>query len=154
MRNRVLVMSINEKDSITDFRLLWKALFVLFSVIIGFVVAEHVGLQNGFIALFGAGLMLLLYSFGKSHNKRDEQVEDVLNRVDWTTIFFFCGLFVIVGALEETGFLTKVGNYLVEITGGSIKKSVYVVLSVSAVFSAMVDNIPFVATIPRWQKPL
>jgi Na+/H+ antiporter NhaD/arsenite permease-like protein len=146
MRNRVLVMSINEKDSITDFRLLWKALFVLFSVIIGFVVAEHVGLQNGFIALFGAGLMLLLYSFGKSHNKRDEQVEDVLNRVDWTTIFFFCGLFVIVGALEETGFLTKVGNYLVEITGGSIKKSVYVVLSVSAVFSAMVDNIPFVAT--------
>ena len=146
MRNRVLVMSINEKDAITDFRLLWKALFVLFSVITGFIVAEHIGLQNGFIALFGAGLMLLLYSFGKYHNKRDEQVEDVLNRVDWTTIFFFCGLFVIVGALEETGFLTKVGNYLVEVTGGSIKKSVYVVLSVSAVFSAMVDNIPFVAT--------
>jgi Na+/H+ antiporter NhaD/arsenite permease-like protein len=146
MRNRVLVMSVNEKDSITDFKLLWKALFVLFSVIIGFIVAEHVGLQNGFIALLGAAIMLLLYSFGKSHNKRDEQVEDVLNRVDWTTIFFFCGLFVIVGALEETGFLTKVGNYLVEITGGSIKKSVYVVLSVSAVFSAMVDNIPFVAT--------
>ena len=146
MRNRVLVMNINEKDAITDFSLLWKALFVLFSVITGFIVAEHVGLQNGFIALFGAGLMLLLYSFGKSHNKRDEQVEDVLNRVDWTTIFFFCGLFVIVGALEETGFLTKVGNYLVEVTGGSIKKSVYVVLSVSAVFSAFVDNIPFVAT--------
>ena len=146
MRNRVLVMSINEKDTITDFRLLWKALFVLFSVITGFIVAEHVGLQNGFIALLGAAIMLLLYSFGKSHNKRDEQVEDVLNRVDWTTIFFFCGLFVIVGALEETGFLTKVGNYLVEITGGSIKKSVYVVLSVSAVFSAFVDNIPFVAT--------
>ncbi len=146
MRNRVLVMNINEKDAITDFSLLWKALFVLFSVITGFIVAEHIGLQNGFIALFGAGLMLLLYSFGKSHNKRDEQVEDVLNRVDWTTIFFFCGLFVIVGALEETGFLTKVGNYLVEVTGGSIKKSVYVVLSVSAVFSAFVDNIPFVAT--------
>ena len=90
--------------------------------------------------------MLLLYSFGKPHQKSDAQIEDVLNRVDWTTIFFFCGLFVIVGALEETGFLTKVGNYLVEITGGSIKKSVYVVLSVSAVFSAFVDNIPFVAT--------
>lgn len=146
MRNRVLVMSINEKDAITDFRLLWKALFVLFAVICGFVVAEHVGLQNGFIALLGAAVMLLLYSFGKPHQKSDAQIEDVLNRVDWTTIFFFCGLFVIVGALEETGFLTKVGNYLVEITGGSIKKSVYVVLSVSAVFSAFVDNIPFVAT--------
>ena len=146
MRNRVLVMNINEKDSITDFRLLWKALFVLFLVIGGFIAAEHIGLENGFIALLGAGLMLLLFSFGKPHGKADEQIEDVFNRVDWTTIFFFCGLFVIVGALEETGFLTKVGNYLVEITGGSIKKSVYVVLSVSAVFSAMVDNIPFVAT--------
>lgn len=146
MRNRVLVMSINEKDSITDFRLLWKALFVLFFVIAGFVAAEHIGLENGFIALLGAGLILLLFSFGKPHGKADEQIEDVLNRVDWTTIFFFCGLFVIVGALEETGFLSKVGNYLVEVTGGSIKKSVYVVLSVSAVFSACVDNIPFVAT--------
>ncbi len=146
MRNRALVMNINEKDAITDFSLLWKAICVLFAVIIGFILAEHIGLQNGFIALFGASIMLLLYAFGKPHAKADEQVEDVLNHVDWTTIFFFCGLFVIVGALEETGFLTKVGNYLVEITDGSIKKSVYVVLSVSAVFSAMVDNIPFVAT--------
>lgn len=146
MRNRALVMNINEKDAITDFSLLWKAICVLFTVIIGFILAEHIGLQNGFIALFGASIMLLLYAFGKPHAKADEQVEDVLNHVDWTTIFFFCGLFVIVGALEETGFLTKVGNYLVEITDGSIKKSVYVVLSVSAVFSAMVDNIPFVAT--------
>ena len=146
MRNRVLVMSINEKDAITDFALLWKAVSILFVVIVGFIIAEHIGLQNGFIALFGASIMLLLYAFGKPHAKADEQIEDVLNHVDWTTIFFFCGLFVIVGALEETGFLTKVGNYLVEVTGGSIKKSVYVVLSVSAIFSAMVDNIPFVAT--------
>jgi Na+/H+ antiporter NhaD/arsenite permease-like protein len=73
-------------------------------------------------------------------------VEDVLNHVDWTTIFFFAGLFVIVGALEETGFLTLVGQKLVEFTGGSVRKSVYVVLSMSALFSAVVDNIPFVAT--------
>ena len=146
MKNRALVMGINEKDAITDFTLLYKALGVLGAVIVGFTVAEHIGLENGFIALFGAAVMLLLYTFRVPHGESDEKVEDVLNHVDWTTIFFFTGLFVIVGALEHTGFLQEVGDYLVEVTGGSIQKSVYVILGVSAVFSAMVDNIPFVAT--------
>lgn len=146
MRNRALVMHIKEKDAITDFTLLYKALGVLGVVILGFTVAEHIGLENGFIALFGAAVMLLLYTLHLPHAQSDEKVEDVLNHVDWTTIFFFTGLFVIVGALEHTGFLQQVGNYLVEVTGGSIQKSVYVILGVSAIFSAMVDNIPFVAT--------
>lgn len=146
MKNRALVMSINEKDAITDFGLLYKSLGVLGAVIFGFTLAEHIGLANGFVALFGAAVMLLLYTFHLPHAQSDEKVEDVLNHVDWTTIFFFTGLFVIVGALEHTGFLQLVGNYLVEMTGGSIKMSVYVILGVSAVFSAMVDNIPFVAT--------
>ena len=146
MKNRALVMGINEKDAITDFTLLYKALGVLGAVIAGFTIAEHIGLENGFIALFGAAVMLLLYTFRVPHAESDEKVEDVLNHVDWTTIFFFTGLFVIVGALEHTGFLQEVGDYLVKVTGGSIQKSVYVILGVSAVFSAMVDNIPFVAT--------
>ena len=146
MKNRALVMAINEKDAITDFRLLKISLFVLFMVIAGFILAEHVGLNNGFIALFGAGIILLLYTFKLGHHQRDEKVEDVLNNVDWTTIFFFIGLFVIVGALEQTGFLHKMGEYFIKITDGSIKKSVFVILGVSAVFSAVVDNIPFVAT--------
>ena len=139
-------MGINEKDAITDFTLLYKALGVLGAVILSFTAAEHIGLENGFIALLGAAVMLLLYTFHLPHSESDDKVEDVLNHVDWTTIFFFTGLFVIVGALEHTGFLQEVGDYLVEITGGSIQKSVYVILGVSAVFSAMVDNIPFVAT--------
>ena len=146
MKNRAVVMSINEKDAITDFRLLKIALFVLSLVIIGFVVAEHIGLNNGFIALFGASIILLLYTFKFNHAQSDEKVEDVLNHVDWTTIFFFVGLFIIVGALEQTGFLHKMGEYFIKITDGSIKKSVFVILGVSAVFSAVVDNIPFVAT--------
>lgn len=144
--NRRLVMSINEKDAITDFDLLYKALGVLGAVIFGFTVAEHIGMANGFIALFGAAALLFLYTFRLPHAQSDEKVEDVLNHVDWTTIFFFTGLFVIVGALEHTGFLQQVGEYLVKLTGGSIQKSVYVILGVSALFSAMVDNIPFVAT--------
>ena len=146
MKNRAVVMGINEKDAISDWRLLKISLFVLVLVISGFVVAEHIKLNNGFIALIGASIILFLYSFGLSHSKRDEKVEDVLNHVDWTTIFFFIGLFVIVGALENTGFLHKMGEYFIKITDGSIKKSVFIILSVSAVFSAMVDNIPFVAT--------
>lgn len=146
MKNRALVMGINEKDAITDMMLLKKSLFVLVLVISGFIMAEHIKLENGFIALFGAAIMLLLYVIKMPHEKSDEKVEDVLNNVDWTTIFFFIGLFVIVGALESTGFLEKVGHYFIDITGGSVKKSVYVILSISAVFSAMVDNIPFVAT--------
>ncbi|MBR5599617.1 MAG: ArsB/NhaD family transporter [Alphaproteobacteria bacterium] len=146
MKNRAVVMNINEKDAILDWRLLKISLFVLFAVIFGFVMAEHIGLNNGLIALIGAGVCLLLYTFGMPHAKRDDMVEDVLNHVDWTTIFFFIGLFVIVGALEVTGFLHKMGQYFIEITDGSIKKSVFVILGVSAVFSAVVDNIPFVAT--------
>ncbi len=146
MKNRAVVMSINEKDAITDFRLLKISLLVLVMVISGFILAEHIGLNNGFIALFGAAIILLLYTFRLPHSQSDEKVEDVLNHVDWTTIFFFIGLFVIVGALEQTGFLHKMGEYFIKITDGSIKKSVFVILSVSAFFSAMVDNIPFVAT--------
>ncbi|MBO5284708.1 MAG: ArsB/NhaD family transporter [Alphaproteobacteria bacterium] len=146
LANRALVMNINEKDAISDFSLLYKALFVLFFVIGMFGVAEHIGLENGFIALLGAAVMLLLYTFHLPHKEGDDKVEDILNKVDWTTIFFFAGLFVIVGALETSGVLHKVGFFLAKTANGSIQKSVFLILSVSAVFSAVVDNIPFVAT--------
>ena len=146
LQNRALVMNINEKDAITDFQLLKKSLAVLFAVIIGFILAEHIGIENGFIALFGAAVLLLLYTFHLPRREGDDKVEDVLNNVDWTTMFFFIGLFIIVGALENSGFLEKVGKYFISLTEGSIEKSVYIILSISAVFSAIVDNIPFVAT--------
>jgi len=144
--NRKLVMSINEKDAITDFKLLYKSLGVLLTVMTGFVFAEQIGMENGFIALFGAAIMLLLYTFKQPRTISEDKVENVLNHVDWTTIFFFMGLFVIVGALETSGFLTKVGQYILELTEGSRQRSTFAILSISAVFSAMVDNIPFVAT--------
>ncbi len=144
--NKLLVMNMNEKDAITDFVLLKKSLSILTLVIIGFILAEHIGLENGFIALLGAALMLLLYTIKTSHKESDDKVEDILNKIDWTTIFFFTGLFIIVGALEASGFLEDVGKYFISLTDGSIKKSVFIILSISAVLSAIVDNIPFVAT--------
>ena len=145
-RNRVAVLNINEKDSITNPRLLVKSLIVLLMVIIGFIAAEHIGIANGVIALFGAALLLGLYTAGNNNYERDENTENMLSLVDWTTIFFFCGLFVIVHGLEVTGVLQILGQWFIELTEGSIKKSVFLILGSSAVLSSAIDNIPFVAT--------
>lgn len=145
-RNRVAVLNINEKDSITNPRLLIKSLIVLLMVIIGFIAAEHIGIANGVIALFGAALLLGLYTAGNNNHERDENTENMLSLVDWTTIFFFCGLFVIVHGLEVTGVLQILGQWFIELTEGSIKKSVFLILGSSAVLSSTIDNIPFVAT--------
>lgn len=145
-RNRVAVLNINEKDSITNPRLLIKSVIVLGMVIAGFIAAEHIGIANGVIALFGAALLLGLYTAGNNDHERDENTENMLSLVDWTTIFFFCGLFMIVHGLEVTGVLQILGQWFIELTNGSIKKSVFLILGSSAVLSSAIDNIPFVAT--------
>ncbi len=140
------IMSLDETECITDKPLFIKSLSVLTLVIAGFILAEHWHLQNGTIALFGAAVLMLLYTFGDNHQKRDQKVTEAFNMVDWTTIFFFCGLFAIVYGLEETGILHQLGQKFVEITDGSIKKATFGVLWVSAIVSTAIDNIPFVAT--------
>lgn len=145
-RNRVAVLNINEKDSITNPVLLVKSVAVLTMVIAGFITAEHIGIANGVIALFGAALLLCLYTADNTNHERDENTENMLSLVDWTTIFFFCGLFVIVHGLEVTGVLQILGQWFIELTDGNVKKSVFLILGSSAVLSSAIDNIPFVAT--------
>ncbi len=144
--NKETVMSINEKDCITDKGLLHKSLFVLFCVIAGFMSAEHLHIANGTIAIAGAAVLLLLYTIGESHEEREQKVENILGSVDWTTIFFFSGLFVIVYGLEVTGVLALMGEKFVEMTEGSIEKATFLILWSSAIISSAIDNIPFVAT--------
>lgn len=145
-RNRASIMRINEKESITDKVLLYKSLTVLTFTIAGFISAEYIHIANGVIALFGAAVLLLLYTLGETHYERDEKTEDIFNLVDWTTIFFFCGLFMVVHALEITGVLKLLGEFFIDLTQGSIKKTVFLILGSSAVLSSAIDNIPFVAT--------
>lgn len=145
-RNQAAVLRINERDSITDWKLLYKSLAILFMVISGFIFAEHLHIANGVIALFGAATLMLLYTLGDSHHERDEKTEDIFNLVDWTTIFFFCGLFMIVHGLEVTGVLQMLGEWFINLTEGSIKKTVFLILGSSALLSSAIDNIPFVAT--------
>ncbi len=145
-KNKQTVMKINEIDCITDWKLLHKSLLVLALVILGFISAEHLHIANGTIAMFGAAALLLLYTLGDSHDKRDHKVEEIFGVVDWTTIFFFSGLFVIVYGLEVTGVLGMLGQKFVELTEGSIEKSAMLIIWVSAIVSSAIDNIPFVAT--------
>ncbi len=144
--NKATVMNIEEKDCITDKGLLAKSLLVLFCVIGGFMSAEHFHIANGTIAMAGAALLLLLYTLGDKHDEREQKVEDIFSLVDWTTIFFFSGLFVIVYGLEVTGVLAILGQKFVEMTEGSIEKATFLILWSSAIVSSAIDNIPFVAT--------
>ena len=145
-KNKKAVMKIKEIDCITDWKLLGKSLSVLAIVIFGFINAERFHIANGTIAMTGAAFLLLLYTLGNSHSERDHKVEEVFGLVDWTTIFFFSGLFMIVYGLEQTGVLALLGHKFVELTEGSIEKTTMLILWASAFVSGAIDNIPFVAT--------
>jgi Na+/H+ antiporter NhaD/arsenite permease-like protein len=140
------VMRYNARDAITDTRLLWQSLSVLGLVIFGFVMAHSLNLEPATIAASGAALLLLLDSLPHSASKQAERVHGSFAEVEWVTIFFFIGLFVVVHGLESTGILTLLADQVVETTGGDPGILITVILWVSAVASAVVDNIPFVAT--------
>lgn len=140
------VMKMNEKDAIIDIGLLYKSIFVLICVISGFICAKQIGLDNGTIALTGSAVLLLLYTLSSKSEEKDDKVREIFNMVDWTTIFFFTGLFIIVFGLEETGVLAILGQEFIDVTDGSMEKLVFLILWSSAILSSIVDNIPFVAT--------
>lgn len=131
------IMRLNEKESIKDKKLLTKSLIVLGIVILGFIFHGALGLEAATIAIFGAGLLLLL---------ENENLEKALHGVEWTTIFFFVGLFVLVGGLENTGVLSWIAEKIIELTQGDLAITSTLILWGSAFLSAFVDNIPFVAT--------
>jgi len=144
--NRALVMRFDEREAIKDVPLLKKSLSVLFLVIGGFTVAHSVHLEPASIAMFGAALLLLLQTFGQSLEGKDHAYEGIMAEVEWTTIFFFVGLFIIVTGVEHTGVIEMLANKTLELTGGDFNATVAAILWVSAIASAMIDNIPFVAT--------
>ncbi len=131
------IMTFDPKTAITDFKLLKTSLIVLFITITGFSVAEMVGLESATIALFGATVLLL---FSKV------EVEEILAEVEWGTIFFFGGLFILVGALESIGVISYMAEKLLAITDGDITLTTMIMLWSSSILSSFLDNIPYVAT--------
>lgn len=98
-------------------------------------------LESGTIAVTGASLLLLTTMPG-----RERVLEQIFSRVEWTTIFFFVGLFVLVGGLEVNGIINWLAQQTMELTNGNATLTTLSILGLSAVMSAFVDNIPFVAT--------
>ena len=140
------VMQYREIDAIKDWVLLKKSLFVLALVMLGFILGHDYGLQPATIAMFGAALLLTLNSFPYSQEKQSKLVTKAMNEVEWITIFFFIGLFIVVYGVESTGLMEMLAHQVIELTGGDKAVTAISILFVSAVASAVVDNIPFVAT--------
>lgn len=132
-----LVKNLDEKRTIKDHRLLKKSIFVMIITVIGFIIHEHVGLESATVALFGGSLLLLI-------SKLDP--EEILLEVEWPTIFFFVALFILVGALEKVGLIDSLAKVMLNFTKGDLFFTCILVLWVSAIASAFLDNIPFVAT--------
>jgi len=143
---KTLVMQFNESDAIKDVPLLKKCLFVLFLVIVGFTFAHGLHLEPATIAMFGAALILLLQTVHLDLHAKDHAYEEVMAEVEWTTIFFFVGLFIIVTGVEHTGVIAMMAEKTLELTGGDFNATAASILWASAIASAMIDNIPFVAT--------
>ena len=135
------VMRLDEKSQITDALLLKKCLFVLAVTMSLFVLHGALHLETATAALTGAGLLLLITY---SHN--EVMIAKILSKIEWLAIFFFAGLFVLVGALVETGVIKALAAEAIEITHGSVEATAMIILWMSALASAFIDNIPFVAT--------
>ena len=143
---RQRVMQFNEYEAITDGRLLKQCLSVIGLVIGGFVFARFLGLEAATVAMTGAALLLLLANWGRDAEHQSKHVLDAFNEVEWITIFFFVGLFIVVHGVDSTGLLKLLAEKMVAATGGDLNATAMVILWSSAILSAVIDNIPFVAT--------
>lgn len=144
--NQAKVMRFDENQAINDIPLLKKSLTVLALVLTGFTFARTLGLEPATIAMFGAALLLFLHTLGLPLHEKDRAYEKVMADTEWTTIFFFVGLFIIVTGVEHTGLIEALAHHTLELTGGDFAATAAAILWASAIASALVDNIPFVAT--------
>jgi Na+/H+ antiporter NhaD/arsenite permease-like protein len=140
------VMKMNPSDSIEDWLLLKQSLTVLTIVMVAFVLARPLHLEPATIAMSGAAVLMLLDNWAHHSEKAAKNIHQTFGDVEWITIFFFIGLFVVVHGVDVGGLLQLLANELVAATHGSMANAGYAILWASAVLSAIVDNIPFVAT--------
>ncbi len=131
------LMQLKPAESLTDQPLLWRALAVLALVTAAFMLHSVLHLEPAVVSLVGAAVLLLI-------SRRDPKA--FLAHVEWPTLAFFIGLFIMVGALVKTGAVDRVASSLAAASNGQVPRAALLLLVVSAVLSAIVDNIPYVAT--------
>lgn len=131
------VMELDEREAIQDRALLVRSLAVLALVLAGFTLHGVLHLEPSVVALLGAGLLVAISGL---------PARSYLVEVEWETLLFFAGLFILVGSLVKTGVIDHLASALVTATGDSVQSAMMLLLWGSAALSAIIDNIPFVAT--------
>lgn len=135
--NKKKIMKMDEKLTIRDPKLLYKSLFVLCTTVLGFIFHSSLHLESATVALSGAAILLFISG---------SDPEDIFMEIEWTTIFFFVSLFVLVGGLEEAGIIEWFAQVILNTTKGNLMMTLLVLLWGSAILSSFLDNIPLVAT--------
>jgi Na+/H+ antiporter NhaD/arsenite permease-like protein len=131
------VMSLKEHEVIQDRRLLLKCGVVMFAVLIGFVVSPVIHIAPSLVAMLGAGVLILVSRLDQS---------EYLSHVEWDTLLFMVGLFIMVGALLKTGVIQILGRWAADATGGNALLATMLILIFSTLVSGVIDNVPYVAT--------
>lgn len=129
------VANLDNSKTITDKNLMIRSLVVLGLVILGFVTHDITGISAYVFAMAGASVLLLF-----------EKPKEIYRDVEWLTIFFFIGLFIIIGAFEASGGISFLADKLIELTHGSMTAATMFILWGSGIFSGIIDNIPYTAT--------
>ncbi len=131
------VLKMDEKLAIKDKKLLVKSLIVLGVTFLGFILHGVLNYESATIAIVGAVVLLTISKISPTK---------ILLEVEWSTIFFFIGLFILVGGLKEAGAIKILAEWVLDLTNGNMLLTTMAVLWVSTIASAFIDNIPFVAT--------
>jgi len=131
---RARIMAMDRRGHISDYRLLWLSVAVLALTFLGFLLHGVLHYEPATVALLGAAVLLVL-------SRQDPH--EILRGVEWSTLFFFVGLFVVVGGLDWVGLLSDVGEKMSDLTGGNTTAASLTVLWVSGILSGVVDNIPY-----------
>jgi Na+/H+ antiporter NhaD/arsenite permease-like protein len=131
------LLQLNEREMITDGGLLRKSLIVLGLTLLGFLLHGPLHLEPATIALAGAIVLMVVAR---------ESPEEVLRDVEWPTLFFFIGLFMLVAGVIEIGVIDAVADFIFSVTGGALASTSLLLLWLSAILSGIIDNIPYTAT--------
>lgn len=134
----VKVMQLDENKAIKDRKLMHESVIVIILVALCFIFHDQLGVQSCTVAIAAACIMLLIGG---------QEPEEIIADVEWPTILFFIGLFIVVGGMKKVGVITMLANRLISITHGNMVVTMMVILWVSAIVSSFLDNIPFVATL-------
>ena len=129
------IANIDNSKTITDKPLMIRSMIVLVLVILGFITHDKTGIPAYVFALMGAAILLIF-----------EKPKEIYEDVEWMTIFFFVGLFIIIGAFEANGGISFLADKLIELTQGSLTAATMFILWGSGILSGIVDNIPYTAT--------